>query len=205
MLNLFLTASFADVAALLQDAIKMPLQGKTITFIPTASNVEEVKFYVDDDRKALQNLGLLTHDLDIATASYEEIKTTLEHNDYIYVSGGNTFYLLEQMYKSGAYELIKSHIQLGKLYIGASAGSAILAPDISYVHLMDDRQKVTALHSEKGLDCIDCYPLPHFNNVPFVDACNDVIATYQTTLNLCPISNNQVLVMTNDQSIILTQ
>lgn len=54
--KLFLVSSFADVSDELI-SFETELQGKTVTFIPTASKVEKVKFYVDAGKKALEKRG----------------------------------------------------------------------------------------------------------------------------------------------------
>ena len=57
---------------------------------------------------------------DISTATHLDIRNKLENNDYIYVTGGNTFFLLQEMNKSGAGDLVKAQINAGKLFIGES-------------------------------------------------------------------------------------
>ncbi len=59
MKKLFLTSSFSSVAKLFEDFTGEPVKGKKLAFIPTASLVEKVRFYVDDDRKAFEKLGLI--------------------------------------------------------------------------------------------------------------------------------------------------
>ena len=57
MKKMFLASSFADVADLFVKFMDGKCGGKTITFIPTASLPEEVKFYVAEGREALEKLG----------------------------------------------------------------------------------------------------------------------------------------------------
>ena len=99
MKRLFLTSSFSSVAKLFEDFAGEPVKGKKLVFIPTASLVEKVRFYVDDDRKAFEKLGLIIEELEVSTATTEEIATALERNDYIFISGGNTFYLMQELKK----------------------------------------------------------------------------------------------------------
>ena len=63
MKKLFLASSFADVAEHFKDFIGQETESKTVTFIPTASIVEKMNFYVKADRKALEGLGLILDDL----------------------------------------------------------------------------------------------------------------------------------------------
>ena len=97
MRKLFLASSFSEAASLFPKFAGEEIKGKRITFIPTASLVEEVRFYVDDDRKAFEELGIIVEELEITTASPDKILEVLNRNDYIFVSGGNTFYLLQEL------------------------------------------------------------------------------------------------------------
>jgi len=100
----------------------MELREKVVTFIPTASTPESYKEYVKLGQESLEELGLKVTPLDVATASSEEIRSTLSEGDLIYISGGNTFYLLQELKRKGADKLIQREIERGKPYIGESAG-----------------------------------------------------------------------------------
>lgn len=193
MKKLFLSSSFKDVAKLFPDFTGEELKNKTVTFIPTASIVEKVKFYVGADKKALQKLGLIIDELELSTATFAEITGKLKKNDYIYISGGNTFFLLQEIIRTGAEKIIIEEINKGKIYIGASAGSMILAPDIEYVKDMDDCKKGPELKSFSALKAVDFYPLPHHTNSPFKKAVEKIITAYGEELKLMPISNSQVI------------
>ena len=160
MTQLFLCSSFSDVAKFLPDCVKN-LQGMKVAFIPTAAEVEKMKFYVKKGWKALEDLGMQITELNISTTEASKIKNTIENVDCIYVSGGNTFYLLQELKKTGADELIKQHILTGKLYIGESAGAMITAPNIEYVCLMDDSNEVKELSSFAALNVVDFSTVPH--------------------------------------------
>jgi dipeptidase E len=193
MKKLFLSSSFAHVAELLPDFSGEDPRGKTVTFIPTASIPEKVRFYVGADRKALQKIGMTIDELELTKSSLEEISGKLRKNDYIYVSGGNTFFLLQELRKTGADRLITEQINKGKIYIGASAGSMILSPDIEYVKDMDDCKKAPELKDYSSLSIVDFYPVPHHTNAPFKKAVEKIIRKYESGLKLVPISNSQAI------------
>lgn len=48
------------------------------------------------------------------------------------VAGGNMFYLLQELKRTGTDKLLADEINKGKLYIGESAGAILTAPDIGY-------------------------------------------------------------------------
>ena len=203
MRKLFLASSFSEVASLFPKFAGEEIKGKRITFIPTASLVEEVRFYVDDDRKAFEELGIIVEELEITTASPDKISEILNRNDYIFVSGGNTFYLLQELRRKGADILITEQIRAGKLYIGTSAGSVILCPDIEFVKEMDYSHAAPELQSFTGLNIVDFYILPHYLDFPFEETTQNVVKKYGKKLDLRPISNKQVITIAGNRIEIL--
>jgi dipeptidase E len=201
--KLFLTSSFADVADIFMQFTQGECKGKTVTFIPTASSHEEIKFYVDAAIKSFISMGLTIDKLDISTAMPHDILDKLEKNDYIYVSGGNSFFLLQELKRTGADKLILRQIEAGKLYIGESAGSIVLAPDIAYIKTMDDINVAPELTSCSSLALTSFYPLPHHTNFPFEDMVENIIATMSDKITLCPFSNTQAIVVNEDKVEIL--
>ena len=203
MRKLFLASSFSEVASLFPKFAGEEIKGKRITFIPTASLVEEVRFYVDDDRKAFEELGIIVEELEITTASPDKILEVLNRNDYIFVSGGNTFYLLQELRRKGADILITEQIRAGKLYIGTSAGSVILCPDIEFVKEMDYNYTAPELQSSTGLNIVDFYILPHYLDFPFEEITQNIVKKYGKKLDLRPISNKQVITIAENRIEIL--
>ena len=203
-LRLFLASSFADVATIFQDFANENLQNKTVTFIPTASIVEEYTAHVDRDREAFERLGITVDILELSTAKPEEIQSKLQANDYIFVSGGNTFYLLQEMKRTGADQWIKAEIAKGKIYIGTSAGSVIMSPNIGYLAAMDDSSKAPLLKDYTGFHLIESYPLVHYKNIPFETVTVQIFEEYNHQFPLIPLNNKQVLSIDNELIKILT-
>ena len=195
MKKLFLASSFKDVASLLPDFAKEDLKGKTVTFIPTASIPESIKFYVGSGKKALEKLGLAVDELELTKATTEEVSDKLQKNDYIYITGGNTFFLLQELQKTGADKIIIKEVLSGKLFIGESAGSMIVSPYIEYAKGMDSPKKAPELNTFSALNLVDFYPLPHHTNFPFKKAVEKIISKYESELKLYPISNTQAILV----------
>lgn len=64
-------------------------------------------FYVADGREALEKLGMIVEILEISNSSQLEIMNKLESNEIRYISGGNTFFLLQELKRTGADKIIK--------------------------------------------------------------------------------------------------
>ena len=198
-MNIFLTSSFAEVADLFVAFTNSEGRGKTVTLIPTASLAEEVNSYLIAAKEALVEAGLVIDELEVSTASPEEIVNKLESNDFIYVAGGNTFFLLQELKRTGADKLIAEQVRAGKCYIGESAGSAVLAPNIEYLQELDDASAAPDLDSFASLALVNFYPLPHYGNAPFKDAVEQALNKYGDTLDLRPFSNNQAIAIVGDK------
>ena len=201
MKKLFLTSSFKDVYLIFKN-FQNDLNGKRVTFIPTASIVEDVVFYVKEGKKSLEKLGLIVDELEISTASTDEIERKIKNNDFIYVTGGNTFFLLQELKRTGADKLIISEVENGKVYIGESAGSIVTSNNIEYVEDMDNIEKAPNLKEYRGLGLINFYPIPHYNCFPFKKIVQNIINKYTSNINLMPISNKEVILVNGDEVII---
>ncbi|VEU81244.1 Type 1 glutamine amidotransferase-like domain-containing protein [Haploplasma axanthum] len=198
MKKLFLTSSFKDVHEKLYE-FTGDLTGKRVTFIPTAGNVEKFNVNIKSGIKSIEKLGMIVDLLDVSKADNSEIERKILENDIIYISGGNTFYLLQELKKSNAFEMIKQEVEKGKLYIGESAGSIITSPNIEYIKLMDTIKKAPELSDLKGLALVEFYTVPHQGNFPFKNAVEKILKTYASELNLQPISNKEVIVVSGKE------
>ena len=105
MERLLLVSMFQNVTGLLKE-IEPDLEGKTVTYIPTASRVERLGFLARMSRWVLRGMGLRVDAVDVSTAPYEAMRRAFEGNDLVFIVGGNTFYLLQELRKSGADKLL---------------------------------------------------------------------------------------------------
>ena len=200
MVKLFLCSYFAAVSSFTPQFVGGDLKGKVLAFIPTASLHEKYTEYVDEAKQAFENLGLNIEVLDVSSAPKDLIERTLQRCDLIYVSGGNTFFLLQELEKSGAKTIIREQVNGGKPYIGESAGSIILAPNTSYAKDMDEAEKAAPqLNSFEGLRLVDFYPLPHYKSFPFEEVTEKMLVKH-ANLNLKPITNEQALLVNGNQT-----
>lgn len=201
MKKIFLASSFKDVTKQFQAFMEKDLTGKTVTFIPTASLPEKQTFFVDAAKKSFAALGMVIDELEISQAPLAEIRQKLEANDIIYVTGGNTFFLLQELQKSGADKLIQQQVADGKIYIGESAGAVVASPNIEYIKAMDDVKKAPELESFQALNLVDISPVPHYASFPFKEVVEKIIASYSTDLKLAPITNKQAILIDGDNII----
>lgn len=195
MKKIFLASYFAGVTKQFQDFIKnQAIPDKEMVFIPTAGKVEEYTGYIDEEKEALVELGYKIDELDVASVSQTVAASKLKVAKIIYVTGGNTFYLLQELKRKQLLSVINEKINAGTTYIGESAGSVIMAPNIEYIKLMDDTSAAPDLADYSALAQTNFYTLPHLNEEPFAEADEKIIAKYQDKINLVPINNSQAII-----------
>ena len=204
MANIFLCSYFAEIASKINEMIDF--QGKHVAFIDTAAKFEEVNFYVDEAVEILENFGARLRRLDVSCAKdsvalvssqdepscEDEILSAISQCDIIYVSGGNTFYLLNELRKSCAAQAIKNAVKAGKIYIGESAG-VVAAPDTRYATLMDENSAKTSDFT--GLNLVDFCVVPHFGCEPFTQATHEIMEKFGNLYDLRPINNAEFIAL----------
>ena len=201
MKKLFLVSLFQNVAGLLKSVVDV--KGKTVAYIPTASKVEKLGFFIRIGKWALRFSGMRVEELEISQATRQQIKDTLARNDIIFVAGGNTFYLLQELRRTGANQLIIDEVNQGKLYIGESAGAIIACPDIGYSAIMDDPAKAADLTDYSGLGLVDFYVVPHYQSREFKASSEQMVQENQDQKELAVINDNQVIWVHEDNFEIL--
>ena len=199
MKTIFLTSYIAGTIEKLVELLEKEQRGvKNILFIPTAGNVEEYTGYIDDGKNALQQYGFELDMLDIAHTDLQQCQASLSNAPIICISGGNTFYLLQELKRKKLDRILTKKITQGCFYIGESAGAIILAADIEYNKIMDDSSLAPDLENYTGLNLIDFYPLPHYIEEPFVESVQQIYTKYKNNLKLVPINNHQAIIVNDN-------
>lgn len=201
---MLLVSMFQNVAKLLP-TVEPNLKNQTATYIPTASKAERLGFLVNIGRLSLRRLGITVDELDVSASSPETIANTLRKNDIIYVSGGNTFYLLQELRRSGADRALIDEVNKGKLYIGESAGAIVAAPDITYSAIMDHKEKAPGLRDYSGLHLVDFYVVPHCGNWEMGKAAESIVAAYADSLELMCIGDRQAIFVEGENAEVLSR
>lgn len=135
----------------------------SVAFIPTAADPEEDKWFVDSAKKELADLGFEITGVDLKDHDEKSLNEVLEDKDIIYINGGNTYYLMCWVRRSGLDKIIESLLNNGITYVGTSAGSIIAGPNISLAG-WEPFEDVNGIQLEDlgGLNLVDFAISPHF-------------------------------------------
>lgn len=168
MKHLFLTSSVQSVAH--DIAKKLDLSsGNTLVFITTPVEPKEEQGdlqWLADDRQSLVDAGFQVTDYTITGKTKNELLRDLDRYDYIYMSGGDTFYLLYQSQQTGFIDVVHDLIlKQNKTYIGTSAGSIITG--VSCPDYLLSNSAMKNVDNKFGYGFVPFIILPHWGSVHF--------------------------------------
>lgn len=163
----------------LQDLVGEPASETKVAFIPTAANVEPgnhhwmIRQFID-----LWQYGFQWIDIVDVGAADVDWRSRLADVDVLYLSGGNTYYLLDQVRKTGFDTWLREHIN-EKVYVGGSASTILMTPTIAITGLEPGDDNSPGLTDLAGLGYVGFEVEPHCD----ADRLEAVAAYADTTSN----------------------
>lgn len=196
MKKLFL-ASFASVSLdLIKDLLPKPASELKVAFIKTAADPYEDQSFVEADRNKLIEMGFYVKDVDLKNKTLTELKDDFKNIDLILMAGGNTFYLLDQIRKSGFDQLLPRLLNNGLIYIGSSAGSIVCCPTIESARKFDDPNEASNLKNYEGLNFFNQAIIPHAQKQKYAERIKQTIR--EMTQN-----DLEVMTLTDDEAVLI--
>lgn len=169
MKRLFLTSSTHAVSDHWVRHLDLQKENK-LAFISTPADCETGdKQWLMDDRSSLVAAGLEVTDYSIEGRDSETLLHELSNYDILYVSGGNTFFMLQQSHKSGFFEVVHTLVEeQNKIYVGTSAGSIIAGPQLpEYLLDLGEKNIDDSLLDAAGYGFVNFIVLPHWGSEDF--------------------------------------
>ena len=167
--------------------------GTRLGFIPTAGEPYDDPYFVRDDRERLSRLGYIISDIDITEMEQDRIVQKFAEIDCLFVAGGNTFYLMQQLRLKGLIEVFHRYIDSGRRYIGASAGAVICGPTLKPITELDDATAAPKLTTMDGLGVVNFVVLPHYGKPKYLGRYNAIIERYANDITVVPLRDNEAI------------
>jgi dipeptidase E len=170
--------------------------GAKIGFVPTAG--ETYSDPLNDDRVRLRLLGYEVEEVDISRGNRRGLMAQIAKCAALFVAGGNTFYLLQQIRAAGIEDDLKAEIRAGKMYVGASAGAAVVGPSLDPIRTLDDASAAPGLTTTNGMSLVDFVVLPHYGkekNLPLYEA---IQQEYGEQYKLITLTDQQAIHVSGD-------
>ncbi len=176
-----------------------------IGFIPTASELDNNRYYMEESRNNLKEMNFNIIDIENSRESKKGILNKYNNIDTIFVAGGNCFYLLQQLKKKDILQDLTEFAN-NRIYIGSSAGACITCPSIDYAEKLDNKKEAPLLNDYNGMDLINGYILPHYNSKEkYTKLANEIIEEHPN-LNFITLTNQEAIIVNtrNDYTIVNT-
>lgn len=125
---------------------------KKILFIPYA--LYDWGKYENIAKERFQKLGISLKSIH----NFKNPRKEIFKASAVFIGGGNTFRLLNYLYKNSLIEIIRKKVNEGMLYVGVSAGSNVACPTIKTTNDMPIVQPPTI----KAIDLISFQINPHY-------------------------------------------
>lgn len=203
-MKLYLTSYAMTTMAKIIEHEGRDLAKKKAIFIPTAGDPYNNGDFVEADRIALEKYGLDVVEMDVKNRSEEEIRKAIDGTDIVLVAGGNTFYLMEKLKKSGADKVIKEFIEKGGMYIGSSAGSIICCPTIEGAEEFDDPSLAPKLDNFDGMGIFKDVIIPHTQKKKYFERIKKTTEKLKSKgYKIYQLTDDNVLFFDGNSSVIL--
>lgn len=166
-------------------------------FIDTAAEVynKAEAEWLQADRRALVEAGFTVTDYTLTNKTQDQLKTDLTPFDLLFVTGGNTFYLLEKANLSGFTQLLKDNFFADQIYVGSSAGSVLLSNNIEAIKFLDNPDRADKPEFQ-AVGLLDYTILPHWGSEKFKPRFEQLLSfAYDQAQPLIAIADTQCLVV----------
>lgn len=135
--------------------------------ISTAAVPFPERAWVAREQECLRAQGASITELELSTMQPGAVREAIENSEGIYVHGGNTFFLLQEMQRVGIPELIHDYLKSGRIYIGSSAGSIVAGPHMRVIATTIDPATAPRVDLDTTLKLVNVVPFVHFNNAQY--------------------------------------
>lgn len=148
------------------EAIRLAnVEDPRVTYIPSCSYDSEIDFiaFVQNYRK----LGLTRFIHFPIDVPYDQVLLgEAFSSDIIHLSGGNTYYFLKYLRKTGILSMLKKFVKDGGVLTGMSAGGILMTPDIATAGYpkFDCDQNDEKVKNLKALNIVPFDFFPHYKN-----------------------------------------
>lgn len=188
---LLLSLNLGAVAEIIQPS------GTRIGFVPTAGDVYEDASFVQRDRRSLVRLGYHVEDIFLSGSHSNAAAAALASVDAVFLAGGNTFYLMQQLRLFGATAAMKALVAEGRTLIGASAGAVASGVSLEPIRSLDDPAAAPLLADDDGMNLVPFVPLPHAEE-PLQDEYIAIMEQYGKRFDIMPVCDDQAIVVDGD-------
>lgn len=165
MKRLFLTSEVQYVAESVGHKISAEIKQNSVFIVTTIRDKphSDLEWHYTNKKKMEEN-GFSFDEYDITGKSSDDLNRDLDKYECMYVEGGNSYYLLQESQKNNFGSYVKKRVEDGMIYIGTSAGSVIMGPDIEPVRRAETTPLAPNLRGTKAFNIVNFIIMPHWGS-----------------------------------------
>ena len=194
-MKLFLASLASETLDLVLPLLPAKPKKLKLAYIPTAADPYDLdkRSWAEDNYTKLTSMGFEIITYDLKDKNPVLLRQDLASFQVIFVEGGNVFYLLNEIKKSGFDLVIKELLTKDIVYIGSSAGSMIMGPDLKHLITVDDPGIVPELTDFTSLNYLKERIIPHAGRAKYAEK----------HANLQKEWGDQILLLRDDQALVV--
>lgn len=167
----------------------------TLSYIPSSTD-KELKYFERTKNKLSEYGNFRFNYFDIDDFCSMERIDNIFKSDVIYLSGGNTYYFLNNLKKRYFITRLRRYVENGGYIIGLSAGAIMMAKDIAVAKFGDE--DIIGLSDLSSLALVDFDFMPHWNeDNHYLDQLKDYSKNTGRTVYTCN-DGDGIIVMNNE-------
>lgn len=166
-MKLLLTSDGLTSSKIRKEFLKLldkPVSENRVLIMHTASKPKHFK-WVKGFKTDFVKLGIKKANVQDVNITKNVFANKYKNYDILLASGGNTFYILDRVKKTGFDKWIKDFVKKNNLYIGISAGSIIVHKTIEIAGWGSEGDRnLIGLGDLRGLNLTNIAMFPHHKN-----------------------------------------
>jgi len=143
------------------ELLSKPANQNKLLILSMDTTSDFYKRYLEIDRQWYIKQGFQERNVSILNLKTDAIPS-LEDLDVLHMWGGNTWHYLKRIREAGLVPRIREFIDRGGVYVGTSAGSLLMCPDVD--------ERLTSDPNDVGLVDVSGFGYIDFNIIPHWDS-----------------------------------
>lgn len=163
--NIFLLSMMSPLDEGLREMLAREIlkRGTKVAYISSSSQDGDRSYY----QSTIADYVAISPDIhvdyfDLSDAFSDAVLATLPSYAAIYLSGGNTFTIMDSARKRGLQAILEQYLANGGVLIGASAGSIMCTPSVELAKFGDENE--VGITDFTGFGFVDFEFQPHFSD-----------------------------------------
>jgi len=164
----------------------------TLYIISIDTTSESHVEYLNTAIKWYKKIGFQEENIKIINLKNDEIPS-FSNLDVMHMGGGNNYHYLHSIRERGLEPEIREFISRNGVYVGSSAGSNIVCPEVDE-HLSNDANDI-GLSDIRGFGLVDFYTIPHWDTYHGDKRTRQIQYGWESGKHVIPLTDEQAVLV----------